>query len=887
MDSTEQRDSTSNELVIVGTSAGGVEALSVLVSTLPTDFPAPIILAQHLDPERPSALGDILQRRATLPVEIIEDHAVLQPGRIYVVPSNTDVRIEDGHIGLDRSVERPRPSIDRLLSSAALIYAERLIAVILTGTGGDGAAGAVDVKNAGGVVVIQSPESARYPSMPSTIPPSIVDFSVDIQEIGPLLHDLLVGVEQPTPPEQAGDVLQEILGLVGRQANIDFRPYKSTTILRRINRRMTIVQRVTMRDYLAYLGEHPEEVGELVNAFLINVTEFFRDREAFDYLRDEVLPVLIGEARQRDRVLRLWSAGCATGEEPYSLAMLVAELLGEELPQWSIRIFATDLDEAAISFARSGVYTESVLKSVPQEYRERYFEHLEYGYRIARSLRQMVIFGHQDLSRNAAFPRIDLAVCRNVLIYFTPALQEYVLSQFAFSLGSSQGYLFLGKAETIRPNQAQFEIVNKQWKVYRCVAPSPILALPRRGAGEGTLPARARSASRAAPPAATTSDRLPAGVSPNTQNADLNQVRRATEYLLRFLPLGVAVIDRSYRLVTANAAARRLLGLREVGDEMDFLHAVRGLPYAEARNTIDAVFRDRMTLTLPEVELPTSPGGIGRFLSFSFALMALDAGLPELATISITDVTEQMQARRQLEASYMEQERLVTELAGTNQRLNDMNKDLLDANEELQVTNEEMMLTQEELQTALEEFESTNEELQATNEELETNNEELQATNEELQTTNDELRARTIELQELMVVLESERTRLSEIVQLAPFYITVLKGRELAVEAFNPRYARLLEGRTILGESFASVTEHFYGVDQTVIDLAREVYHTDTTRTTRRVLTDLPNERGEMREHHLVYTLVPTHDLVGRVNGVVIYGVDEPERSGTGERGGE
>jgi two-component system CheB/CheR fusion protein len=881
MDSTEQRDSTSNELVIVGTSAGGVEALSVLVSTLPADFPAPIILAQHLDPERPSALGDILMRRATLPVEIIEDHAVLQPGRIYVVPSNTDVRIEDGHIGLDRSVERPRPSIDRLLSSAALVYAERLIAVILTGTGGDGAAGAVDVKDAGGVVVIQSPESARYPSMPSTIPPSIVDFSVDIQDIGPLLHDLLVGAEPPPPPAEVGDVLQEILDLVGRQANIDFRPYKSTTILRRINRRMSIVQQSTMRNYLAYLEEHPEEVGELVNAFLINVTEFFRDPEAFDYLRDEVLPTLIEEARQRDRVLRLWSAGCATGEEPYSLAMLVAELVGEELPQWSVRIFATDLDEAAISFARSGVYTENALKSVPEEYRERYFEHLEYGYRIARSLRQMVIFGNQDLSRSAAFPRIDLAVCRNVLIYFTPALQEYVLSQFAFSLGSNRGYLFLGKAETIRPNQAHFEIVNKQWKVYRCTAPSPLMALPRRGAG-GERPLT-RSSPRGAALDPPTNEKLPAGASPGAQNADLNQVRRATEYLLRFLPLGVAVIDRSYRLVTANAASRRLLGLREVSEGMDFLHAVRGLPYSEARNTIDAVFRDRMALTLPEVELPTSPSGEGRFLSLSFALMALDAGLPQLATISITDVTEQVQVRRQLEASYMEQERLVTELAGTNQRLNDMNKDLMDANEELQVTNEEMMLTQEELQTALEEFESTNEELQATNEELETNNEELQATNEELQTTNDELRARTIELQELMVILESERTRLSEIVQLAPFYITVLRGRNLTVEAFNPRYARLLEGRTIVGESFASVTEHFYGVDYTVIDLAREVYHTDTTRTTRRVLTDLPNESGEMREHYLVYTLVPIHDVMGRVNGVVIYGVDEPERSGTGE----
>lgn len=210
--------------------------------------------------------------------------------------------------------------------------------------------------------------------------------------------------------------------------------------------------------------------------FLIKVTQFFRDANAFAYLKSEILPKLIAQAHDRDQTLRFWAAGCATGEEPYSLAMLVTDILGAELPEWSVQIFATDLDEAAINFARRGLYSENLLKGMPTEYRERFFEHVDHGYRISKTLRQMVIFGQQDLSRSAPFPCIDLVLCRNVLIYFTPELQDYVLNQFAFSL-TPGGYLFLGKAETVRPNQAYYELVNKHWKVYRCTGsalPAPL-----------------------------------------------------------------------------------------------------------------------------------------------------------------------------------------------------------------------------------------------------------------------------------------------------------------------------------------------------------------------------------------------------------------------------
>ena len=248
-----------NDLVVVGSSAGGVGALSVLVSTLNKAFPAPIVLAQHLDPQRPSHLGSILERRSTLPIVLVSERepTPLEGGKIYVVPANRHVKIFDGHVNLEGDHgDRPKPSVDMLLSSAAKAYGEHLIAVILTGSGSDGAAGAIDVKNAGGVVVIQNPQTAPHPSMPLSLPPTAVDHVVEMEQIGPLLYDILKGVSLP-PPEKAEDPLRDLLTYVSAQTNIDFRNYKPSTILRRIGRRMAVTHNPNIRDYADYLHTHP------------------------------------------------------------------------------------------------------------------------------------------------------------------------------------------------------------------------------------------------------------------------------------------------------------------------------------------------------------------------------------------------------------------------------------------------------------------------------------------------------------------------------------------------------------------------------------------------------------------------------------------------------
>ena len=312
-------------LVVVGSSAGGIEALSILVGGLHADFPAPVVLAQHLDPTRPSQLGQILERKSKLPVVMVGEDTPLENGKVYVVPSNQHVVIRDGHVGFQpHHDDRPRPSVDLLLSSAAKVYGERLIAVVLTGSGSDGASGAVDVKDQGGVVVIQNPKTAAHPSMPLALPPTAVDHVADIGQIGGLLQDLLTGASLPEKFSVTDDVMTDLLGRISRQAFIDFRQYKPSTILRRIGRRMAVNHIRTLEEYRDFITSHPEELADVVMSLLIKVTEFFRDPEAFEYMRDEILPKLIETGRERGRMIRLWSAGCATGEEAYTLAILAS-----------------------------------------------------------------------------------------------------------------------------------------------------------------------------------------------------------------------------------------------------------------------------------------------------------------------------------------------------------------------------------------------------------------------------------------------------------------------------------------------------------------------------------------------------------------------------------
>src|SRR5262245_32720188 len=468
-----------SQLVAVGASAGGIDALSTLASTLPEGFPAPIVIAQHLDPRRRSHLPEILGRKSALPVRSVEERERLEPGVIYLVPANADVVITDHEVSLgELQGGGPRPSVDRLLKTAAESFGEQLIAVILSGEGSDGAEGARAVKQAGGTVVIQDPQTAAHPSMPLSLAPPTVDIIARLESIGPLLNARLTGACQPVPADDEAR-LERFLKQLRDQTGIDFASYKRPTITRRLQRRMAAVGATSLRDYQRYLGRNPAEYDRLASSFLIKVTDFFRDADLYAYLREHIVPELISYAADHDQEIRVWSAGCATGEEAYSLAILLADALGDDSSRFNVRVFATDIDNDAINFARRGIYPPSSVEAVPPELIDRYFQRLDDAFEIRKQIRSLTVFGQHDLAQRAPFPRIDLAVTRNVLIYFTPELQKRALQLFAFSLREG-GILVLGKAESVGQLPDYFVAEEPRLKVYRRQG-ERVLIPPSRG----------------------------------------------------------------------------------------------------------------------------------------------------------------------------------------------------------------------------------------------------------------------------------------------------------------------------------------------------------------------------------------------------------------------
>lgn len=754
----EQRPTS--QIVVIGASAGGVEALSALVQTFPTDLPAPIVVAQHLDPNRMSHLGEILAARSTLPVQVVSDVEQLQPGVIYVVPANRDVEITDHEVRLREQREaRIRPSVDLLLTTAAAVFGEGVIAIILSGTGSDGAAGARAVKAAGGTVVIQNPDTASFPGMPLSLAPTTVDVIANLESIGTLINDLLTGAYIPDRPDQEQQ-LRTFLEQLRERSGIDFSAYKTQTINRRLQHRMAATGSENLAAYIRHLQRHPEEYQRLISTFLIKVTEFFRDPELFDYLREHVLAELGTEALRRGE-LRLWSAGCATGEEAYSLAILVHELLADELEGITVRIFATDLDADAVAFARRGIYPPSALSALAPDMIQRYFTRIDGAYEVSKPIRSLLVFGQHDLGQRAPFPRIDLALCRNVLIYFTADLQKRALQLFAFSLRAG-GYLVLGKAETVNPLAESFALEHPRLKVYRRVG-DRILIPPARVRDSTPSPLPRQSGIR--------SSISGLEVALSRMQREAQRIRapgeRSDGVLLR-LPIGVVQVDRRYDILSINSTARRLLGVHTSAIGEDLIHLVQGITSNLLRGAVDRALKGENSTTIFEVAATEPADQQSNFIEITAVPDRFDGdeGSFETVTLVVADVTDRTRERQALEQDLANQEAETSRLSQQIERTSETNRLLLAANQELTTANaelrsgnEELLVANEEVQAATEEVETLNEELQATNEELETLNEELQATVEELNTTNDDLEARSVELQELAVSLDEQRRR--------------------------------------------------------------------------------------------------------------------------------
>ncbi|MBK8048732.1 MAG: hypothetical protein IPK16_17370 [Anaerolineales bacterium] len=466
-------------IVGIGASAGGLEALERFFSNVPEGNSLAYVVIQHLSPDFRSHMVELLSKYTTMPVYEAEDGTEVQRNPVYLIPRRKNMILFQGKLYLldhpkERGLNLP---IDIFLESLARDQGEHAVGIILSGTGSDGARGIRAIKEAGGLVMAQD-DTARFDGMPrSAIATQLVDYVLPPEAMPANLlsyirhpHVLPEGVPHAAAPESEVQI-EKLFAILRDRTGVDFTDYKPNTVLRRIERRMTVNNIDTLSNYVKYLQYSPEETRVLFKEFLIGVTRFFRDAEAFDYLAVEAIPALFA-SKSRQSPIRIWVPGCSTGEEAYSLAILCREYMEQSGQYREVKIFATDIDREALETASRGIYPESALADITTNRLQDYFLKRGDTFEVLRQLRSMVVFAYQNVIKDPPFSRMDLISCRNMLIYLQPSLQRKVLSTFQFSLNPG-GYLFLGSSESLGETGSAYSIENVRWKVFRFQGWSP------------------------------------------------------------------------------------------------------------------------------------------------------------------------------------------------------------------------------------------------------------------------------------------------------------------------------------------------------------------------------------------------------------------------------
>jgi len=719
-------------IVGIGASAGGMPALIKLFEHMPASHGMAFVVVLHLSPKHPSAAADILQRATTMPVIQVSSPVTIEPRHVYVVAPNQQISMVDGLLQVGE-LDRPRGkhvAIDLFFRTLAEVHCERAIAVVLSGTGSDGAVGLSRIKEQGGVTLVQSPTDAEYDGMPNAaIHTRAVDFVMPVVEMPQKLMELWQNariIELPAPGDDepliahlpgsaeaanAEDALHEIIGELLRNTGHDFRHYKRATVLRRIERRLQVRAVHSLPAYRSLLEADPAEVKALLDDMLIGVTNFFRDREAFESLERTVIPELFKGKGPGDEV-RAWVAACSTGEEAYSLAMLMADQAALVDAPPVFQVFASDIDDHAIASARSGTYPTSIVTDVAPARLRQYFNKEGESYRIRKAVRDHILFASHNLLRDPPFSRLDLITCRNLLIYLNRDVQARVLQMFHMALKPG-GYLFLGSSESAESVADYFIPIDKKNRIYR--ARAGVRPSQYQSPGSATLGTQSASPQR---------NKLPG--KRIFSYAELHQ--RA---LARFSPTSV-VIDRESNIVHASEQAGNFL--RVVGGEpsRNLLALVLPELRLELRSAIYQAAQGDAPIGCRPIELP---------------------GKPELSPVAMT-------VRRfrddEAEADFLlvlfdryehtPEHIAVPRLDGCHDVvLDQLEAELQRKREQLQETIENSEISTEELRASNEELQAINEELRSATEELETSKEELQSVNEELITVNYELKVKVEE----------------------------------------------------------------------------------------------------------------------------------------------
>jgi two-component system, chemotaxis family, CheB/CheR fusion protein len=719
----------------VGASAGGLEAMTQLLQSLPANPGVALVLVQHLDPTHESALSSILGRATSLPVAEARNGVVLAPNQVYIIPPNKLMVVSNGRLKLSpRQPADTMLAVDHFFHSLAENEGNRAVGVILSGNGSDGTQGCLAIKAAGGFTIAQEEKTAKYPAMPASavaagcvdavLPPELI-----ARELARLAgHPYMAPITEPegadSPP--AENTLEEILVILRQRMGTDFTHYKQPTLQRRIQRRMALHKLESVKDYAGYLRSHPNEAKELYGDILIHVTGFFRDPAVFQFLKRRIFPRLV-KHKQDDDPIRVWVPGCSTGEEVYSLAICILEFLSDRKLGFPLQLFGTDINDIALESARAGFYPENIRTHVDPERLRRFFAKADRGYRINKTVREACIFARQNVVVDPPFSNLDLVSCRNLLIYLGNPLQRKVLPLFHYAL-RPEGFLLLGASETVGSFCDLFSLVDKKAKVYarKAIRIRPAVSF---------APVMADLHPKADP-------QVSAASAPRPTAYDV-QKQADRIMLTHFGPAGV-IINRHLEVIQFRGHTGPYLEHVHGEASLNLLKMAREGLALDLRAAVSKAVKQgvRIRQEHARVKQDGDGGGVGiEVIPFNappsvekYYLVLFEPAAPAAKARPV----RKRGANAGASAGPMD-----------NPKLSQLQEELAATRESLQAIIEEQEATNEELHSANEEITSSNEELQSTNEELETAKEELQSTNEELTTLNDELESRNNELETL------------------------------------------------------------------------------------------------------------------------------------------
>ncbi|WP_250501218.1 CheR family methyltransferase [Caballeronia sp. GAWG1-5s-s] len=841
-------------VVGIGASAGGVEALQTFFENAPNSMEMAFVVVVHLAAEHASHVDDILQRATGMPVRQVTSTLPLEKNHVYVIAPGKQLEMSDGCVrAVDRDAsESPPFTIDHFFRTLAEAHEQHAIGIVLSGAGSDGAAGLIRIKEAGGITLAQTPSDAEHAEMPQhAIATSQVDIVLPASEMPQRLIELLanaqrIQLESLEVAEPANDrtrriandperALSDILMHLRVRTGHDFRLYKRATVLRRIERRMQVNGQRDLMGYRDFLRATPDEANALLGDMLIGVTQFFRDRGAFDYLEREVISTLFAEDPGEGQV-RVWVAGCASGEEAYSISLQLAQARDAAASARSIQVFATDIDEAAISRARAGSYPLAIANDVPPALLQRYFVRQAAHYVIAKSVRERILFASHSLLRDPPFSHLDLISCRNVLIYLERAVQRQILELFHFALRPN-GYLFLGTAESADAADDLFVVVDKKWRIYRAR-----MVAHRTKPPVGFPPLSQHEPGTADERAATTAPRR-APASPAQRSFSFTELhQRALE---TYAPPSV-IIDRDSNVVHLSDNAGRFL--RHPGGELS--SNIMSLVLPDLRLELrTAIFRALQTGTSVEarrVKWVHEPRASWINMTVRpFHDKVANAGF---LLIVFDEVSARMTDEEHAEA------------AGQDPVLAQLEQELQQSREQLATIIEQYETSVEELRASNEELQAINEELRSTSEELESSKEELQSVNEELTTANAELQARIEDTakanDDLHNIIES-----SEIA-------TVFVDKEIRIKRFTPNATAIFNLiDTDIGRSLFHITHSLRY--PTLADDVRQSFQ--SLRLTER---EIQSETGRW----YLMRLLPYRTADDHIDGAVITLIDITDR---------